>query len=222
KGGGLDWLEPRRFSQRWQITRTGAGLASGRAGIALFFAAMALCTGEARHHETARRAFAWQASLFEDARAWSVLLLGAERHPRGRLAPPMPEDEAHGSELGFCRGAAGRDLARALSGAALDPMPAWMRDDSEAQFDHQCCGTAGRIDIALELGRLRNESCWVERSRELAARLLGRAGAVDGYRLPIGPDCQRPGLFDGLAGIGYMWLRQVEPRLASVLVWATL
>src|SRR5262249_24011990 len=100
-----------------------------------------------------------------------------------------------------------------------DELPTWLDDPDEAPFDCLCSGNAGRIDVTLELGRRSNESRWVARSRALADRLFARVPSPSDYRLPLGPDCRTPGFFDGLAGIGYMWLRQVESQLPCVLLW---
>jgi lantibiotic modifying enzyme len=258
--GGLDWLEPRRIERHWQLGRVELGLASGRAGIGVFFAAMARCTGESRYRDVALRSFAWQtssrrallcqdprphlasgggsgvaslvyaltlasqlledASLLDEALAWAALLTeGAGGDDVGVI---RGDDDEHAWQLGFCRGASGRDLRLAASGKRLDAQPAWTQGHLEAPFDHLCCGNAGLVDMTLELGRRLNDPAYVDRSRALAASLMARASAPAAYRVPIGRNCQRPGLFDGLAGIGYMWLRQVDPQLPCVLLWETL
>jgi lantibiotic modifying enzyme len=250
--GGLEWLGPRRLDRHWQLARVEVGLGRGRAGIAVFFAAMARCTGESRYRDVALRGLSWQAasrralsaqdpapkassgiasvayaltltgqlledaSLLEDARAWAALVPA----PTGHRLEDCTLAGEHVSEL--CRGAPGRNLAHVRAGGPLDPLPAWPHEDVEAPHDHLCCGNASLVDMTLELGRLSGDASYVARSRALAARLSARVSSPADYRLPLGPSCQRPGLFDGLAGIGYMWLRQVEPQLPCVLLWDTL
>jgi lantibiotic modifying enzyme len=45
------------------------------------------------------------------------------------------------------------------------------------------------------------------------------AAATGGYRWSSGTSRFNPGLFRGLAGVGYTLLRQVDPSLPNVLIW---
>lgn len=125
----------------------------------------------------------------------------------------------HDARAGLCNGQLGRALVAALSDAAAPPPPALL-DDSEAELDLYCCGNAGLIDLGMELGQ-RWPTLRQPAERRLTA-LRARSTAGASYRLRLSPELQRPGLFDGLAGIGYMWLRQHDPRLPCVLLWNTL
>jgi lantibiotic modifying enzyme len=106
------------------------------------------------------------------------------------------------------------DVARAIAaveGHGLDDL------------DTLCCGNVGRIELLLtaadELGRpeLRQQA------HGWASTLVGRA-TEDGYQLST--DLPRgvvnPGLFRGLAGIGYLMLRLAQGaggELPCVLLW---
>ena len=88
-------------------------------------------------------------------------------------------------------------------------------------LDHLCCGTAGRADIALTVGLATRTAPWVSAglaaARTVAARVveqgeLGLRGQGFQWGLP------EPGVFQGVAGIGYQMLRASAPeRLPSLL-----
>ena len=85
--------------------------------------------------------------------------------------------------------------------------------------DHLCCGSLGRVDIlsyaAQRLGRTAlsvaaSDQAWEVLSRTDRFRMFSDGVAGVG----------NPGLFDGLAGIGYVLLRLVAPdNLPCVLAW---
>lgn len=132
--------------------------------------------------------------------------------------PPCPTGE-HDAATGLCNGQLGRALVTALSSPVAQPPPA-LRSESEAALDLYCCGNAGLIDLGLELGQR-----WPALRQAMERRLLAlraRVTSSASYRLCLSPELPRPGLFDGLAGVGYMWLRQHDPRLPCALLWNTL
>jgi lantibiotic modifying enzyme len=214
--GGVDWLLPREADGRWQLARVDLGLVHGRAGIGLFFAAAARVTGEPRYRELARLSFRWQAASLPLAEA--PLAHGDGSGPGSlvyalTVAGELLEDTALVADAKSWR-------------ALLEPSPrapfdevALLRALAETTDDHSDAlgdGAAGRADAALELAQRSGDAAWAARARAHADALVARSG---GYRIPLAPGCQRPGLFDGLAGIGYALLRQVDPSLPCVLFW---
>ncbi|MEW5423882.1 type 2 lanthipeptide synthetase LanM [Amorphus sp. 3PC139-8] len=99
-------------------------------------------------------------------------------------------------------GLAPDDIATALDRLAAAP---------ECDFDTLSAGTAARIEMWRTVGD-------PERAREAAAALCMRAVREGRFRVP-GGGVPLPGLFDGLAGIGYTLLRLDHAELVpSVLL----
>jgi type 2 lantibiotic biosynthesis protein LanM len=85
--------------------------------------------------------------------------------------------------------------------------------------DHMCCGSFGRIDVLVHAATELQRGDLLALARRQAADVLARAEP-----LRVFPDgrsrVRRPGLFDGLAGIGYVLLRLADPgRLPCLLAW---
>lgn len=263
--GGLDWLEPALASSApnptqsyVELVRGRLGLATGRVGIAVFFAAAARVTGVERYREAAERCLVWLPSLrravsaseprpemppvggatgigsivrpielvssllereshLVEAREWRALM--APDDTSNDLPHAIDDSSLHTSPLGLCRGVLGTELLHAAStGEVHSAVLALPFGDT--WFDHLCCGSAGHVDMLLELSRRvtdrETSSLLAARSRALAASMLARVTAPNDYRLPI-TGYPRAGLFDGLAGIGVMWLRQLDDSLPFVL-----
>lgn len=88
--------------------------------------------------------------------------------------------------------------------------------------DHLCCGHLGRIDVLLTAGQKLSRPELSQLARERAAWVVIRARRLGAYRLfaNLPPRVFCPGLFQGVAGIGYELLRLANPEaLPSVLLW---
>jgi lantibiotic modifying enzyme len=90
-----------------------------------------------------------------------------------------------------------------------------------AALDHVCCGNGGRIETLLEAGRRTGDRRFLDRARDLGLRVIDRAKAQGGYRLGNPNRFRAVSFHQGLAGIGYQWLRLYRPdEIPSVLLWA--
>jgi type 2 lantibiotic biosynthesis protein LanM len=110
--------------------------------------------------------------------------------------------------FGWCRGAAG--LVLAGDAAAMDAVrsaPMLPRDDL-------CCGTLSVIDALLTIPDDRER---VERAHVLARACITRAHRRLSYRATTIDDAFFPTVWNGLAGIGYVWLRLDDQTLPSLL-----
>ena len=131
----------------------------------------------------------------------------------------------------WCHGAAGILLARAGGLESLDT-PEVQADIADALravlryegpgSDHLCCGRCGRAEALLVAGERLGRPELAEAAQTLVARLLAEkahAGAfVLGGAPPGAPPA--PGLFQGLAGVGYTLLRLARPdELPCLLLW---
>lgn len=195
------------------------GFGHGNSGIAYALARLAMVSGDARFFEEAVAALAYERRFYSAAqRSWPVAAETA-----GAAAMWMNA---------WCYGAAGMTLPRLLAsqiagGADL------AEDASRAieatlqapptMAEHLCCGTLGRAEILLTAARWRADEPLLAHSRRLAAGVLQRAlrrGHVTLSAPGFTYDTSRPGLFQGLAGVGYHWLRQAAPdRWPSLLAF---
>lgn len=216
---------PQPVGAAWP-TRRGtpiAGFAHGTAGIALALGRLAQTTGDPRYRDAAARAIAHERSLFAPSLSnWPVV---------GALDPAT--GSGHSVMTAWCHGAAGIALGRAS-------LPAALKDDDTAHdlavalattaaapltaLDQICCGNLGRADILIELGRHLDRADVLEQGLSLASRAAERAALRQMYGLRASGVDYRvfdPGLFRGLAGIGYVLLRAGRPEtLPSLLTFA--
>lgn len=201
----------------WRVPRNGIapGFAHGTSGIACALGRLANATGRDEFRRAA-------------AEAWAVERRHlARRGMERRESRPMtwnPSVNRHGS---WCRGTAGIGLARL---GALDDSDTEARSEVEATLetmrgaasaepDGLCCGRMGRADFLFSAGLRfgRQDLCKAAATvgQETVTRALreGRyaTGTDEGFR---------PGLFQGISGIGYELLRMHAPgTVPSVLMW---
>lgn len=140
-----------------------------------------------------------------------------------------------GTELRFmtswCHGAPGIGLARLGALDVLDTTEI-NRDVAVALAttlnygargaDHLCCGNLGRLDLAIEASQRLGRPDLLHEARRQATEVVARAAREGSYLLNVKPlpGMYMPGLFNGLAGIGYGLLRLASPdSLPSVLLW---
>ena len=197
-----------------------AGFAHGAAGIAYALARVYARTGDPALAEAVRRAHGYERGLFSPAAGnWPALRDG-------------------GSVImtGWCHGAPGVGLARALGLAAASgpevkevkgEILAAMQTTAAAPIgrsDHLCCGNMGRSEALLAVGAALGEPTCTAAAEQVARQLAGRAHADGAFGLRTEGFEHRafqPGFFRGLAGIGYQFLRTDAPsRLPSVLGFA--
>jgi lantibiotic modifying enzyme len=88
-------------------------------------------------------------------------------------------------------------------------------------IDSLCWGNFGRLETLLVAADQLNCPEWRVAAEQAALTILNEATARNGFvLLPNGfPNQSLPGLFHGLAGIGYQLLRLADRRLPSVLLW---
>jgi lantibiotic modifying enzyme len=102
------------------------------------------------------------------------------------------------------------DIAKAVEGVKR----AW-----PAQLDTLCCGTLGGVEFLCEAAdRVSGHEIGELALRRLSAVLDGSAASGD-YRWNSGSRRFNLGLFRGLAGVGYTFLRRLDPSLPNVLIW---
>jgi type 2 lantibiotic biosynthesis protein LanM len=199
------------------------GMSHGAAGFAYALASLSAATERQDFASAAAECLAFEDSSYDpERRNWPDL----------RLAPEP------GWPCQWCHGAVGIGLARLAMNkrGGLDckleaPLGSGLlatdiRNASEGverdwpnRVDTLCCGTLGSIEFFCEAaGALGRKDL-----RELASRrlltVLETAALTGDYRWNTGKRQFNLGLFRGLAGVGYTFLRLVDGSLPNVLVW---
>jgi len=196
------------------------GLSHGAGGIGWALSELFAATGDARFAEAARGAFAYERSWLDaGSGTWPDLRVSGQR--RGRPRPPGAA--ATGT---WCHGEAGIALTRLRTFPLL--RSGAVRDDAEIALETTrrhvagllpyeiedlslCHGAAGSADVLVSSGARWDEAA------ELGHAVLERHGA-DGDRWPCGtPHATTPGLFLGLSGIAWWFLRLYDRRVPSPL-----
>jgi type 2 lantibiotic biosynthesis protein LanM len=196
------------------------GLSHGAAGIAYALLRLWAATGDDRFRAAAVGALTYERTRFR---------------PEAGNWPDLRDEAADAGEdrfgFGWCHGAPGIALAR------LGALPIF--DDGIVRHeirvglettacypsdgvDHLCCGNMGRIEVQLVAGGRMGAETWATEAQRASAWVVRRAAESGGYRLfpLIRTNFPYPGLFGGLAGIGYQLLRLARPGpLPCVLLW---
>jgi type 2 lantibiotic biosynthesis protein LanM len=194
------------------------GFAHGAAGIAYALWRLFVRTDDAATGELARQAYAFERSLFVPGQAnWPI------------AAAPDQETGASAFMNAWCHGAPGILLANvpivnlldadtvAARRTALATVAQW----APARADHLCCGTLGRCETLLAIGRRLGLPAATAAAYALAAEVATRASAAGHFRLST-PGFEYcvfdAGFFRGVSGIGYELLRLAAPEVVpSVL-----
>lgn len=205
-GPGLGWATP-------LARRALTGLSHGAAGMAWALAMLAARTGEARFHEAALGALAWERGQFvPEASNWRDLRQG---------------EGATAFMSAWCHGAPGIGLGRLGMLEWVDTPE--VRADIAAALAHTqahgfggshclCHGDLGNLELLQQAAARLGEPGLTLRAGELAARVL-ESLEQGGWRCGVPLGLESPGLMNGLAGIGYGLLRLAAPeRVPCVLL----
>jgi type 2 lantibiotic biosynthesis protein LanM len=140
------------------------------------------------------------------------------------------EDKKSHYMMSWCHGAPGIGLARlgSLSGLNqsqirqdLETALITTQKSGENAVDHICCGNFGRVDILLQASKVLNRPELLQVAIQQSSKLVAKAELQGNYRTLLDiPNAQNPGLFDGVAGIGYTLLRMSSSnQLPCILLW---
>lgn len=196
-----------------------SGFAHGASGIGLALAKLSQATANPAFAKGALAALEFEATRFDaDRQNW---------------ASPLTEDDSNPYfGVAWCHGAVGVGLAR-LALLAQTGYPGFKQEAEIAvqttlktglhSFDQLCCGTAGRVELLVQAAQTLNRPNLLATARAWAGQMVRRAGENGGhYRFMDGTplEVSSPGLFQGLAGVGYELLRAAYPaRVPSIAIW---
>ena len=204
---GLGWSTARG--------RLAPGFAHGTSGIAYALRRLAEATGKNEFRQAAAKAWA-----MEDRRPARGRAIRVEHRPESSATPAC-------WNRSWCRGSAGIGLARLNrlddaepeSRSGLETALESMSRIEASEPDGLCCGRMGQADFLLSAGLRLGRRSLCRAAAAIGRRMLSRA--LDNGRFATGTDEGfRPGLFQGVSGIGYELLRMHAPdSVPSVLSW---
>ena len=194
------------------------GFSHGAAGIAYALLRLSRAAGEPAFRAAALEGIGYERSHFDPAAGnWPDV-----REPAGG-------DGQGAYRTAWCHGAPGIAIAR-LGGLGLADTPE-VRADAEAglettrrfgagALDDLCCGGAGRIEALIEGARRLRRPELLAAAHRQAGRMVRRSLRLGGYQTQGTTGSVAPGLFQGIAGVGYTLLRLYDPdQLPCVLLW---
>ena len=189
------------------------GFAHGATGVSVALARAGQALGDGALFAAAACALAFE-------RAHCVVAPGRWRTAPGATLTP----------IGWCRGAQGVALGRTAVLAAtrghLEDAGAARREIAEAlvylqelppvPLDHLCCGGMSLVDTFLALSRDDGSGALLAAAHARAGWIL-RAVRARGHFVTGTDDPAEPSLFQGLAGVGYGFLRLIDPAVFPCL-----
>ncbi|MEO1347949.1 MAG: type 2 lanthipeptide synthetase LanM family protein [Cyanobacteria bacterium J06635_15] len=217
-----------RHPKAWQTLaeKPLTGFSHGAAGIAYALLKLYAVTNDLRYQASAQEGIEYERSVFSESEAnWPDL----------RSSKPTG---ARGFPVQWCHGAAGIGLGRLGSLEILKTIEIEQDIQIALQttqqhglkdIDHLCCGNLGLAEVLL-VGAQRcdgvaslveNRLDWRQAALQKATSVVARAKQSGAYQLfpNLPTSVFNPGFFQGVAGIGYVFLRLAHPDLPCVLLW---
>jgi len=217
QGSGVAWSLP---SVETRAPLTGAS--HGTAGIALALSHLGQMTGDLRFIEAATAAVAYERSVYvPEVCNW----------PDFRVVREEYTNNAGGRSCSsaWCHGAPGIVLMRMSSAPGifaeenLGDVLERMARSPLADSDSLCHGELGNVDTLVTAAEYLNEGRWLAFARQRASDAVRRRRTEGAWHAGVVGAEFAPGLFIGLAGVGFQLLRLAEPdRVPSLLGLATL
>jgi type 2 lantibiotic biosynthesis protein LanM len=192
------------------------GFGHGAAGIALALQRLGQETGETVFSVAAEEAIGYERAVFDrKAGNWPDFRRGAFKPGQKSFM------------YGWCAGPAGIGLARLAQFGGATPevseeIQAAIADATSGPMlsaGHLCCGRCGRIELLLEAANRLTDNTLRDAAVSQAMLVESQAGESGFYALN-GADRGRlfaPSFFQGTSGIGYTFLRILNPQLPSIL-----
>lgn len=189
------------------------GIAHGMSGIALAFSRLFEACGEDRFRKAYLVCMDFEQRHFnETKRCWRDTRIRDERE----------------YVRGWCSGRSGGVLTRLetetqatdqITKNGLTAIDGFEEGELSPR-DHICCGNCGRIDAFLRAGDFLGEEEYRTKAIQLAMSTVNRANKNGRYITPWTSErWYNPTFFSGEAGIGYSFMRILNPELPSILLW---
>lgn len=194
------------------------GFAHGAAGYAYGLSSLARATGDDAFGMAAQDYLDYERSLFSPKQGnWPDL-----REFGDGSQPHWP--------CRWCHGAAGIGLARLgmqrygtaddHTQAEINAAVAAVCSRPVSPIDHLCCGNFGNVELLSEAARTTGRQEWATEASCRAGEIARSAQRAGHFGWNVGSDDENLGLFRGMAGVGYSFLRIAAPEaLPNVLIW---
>jgi type 2 lantibiotic biosynthesis protein LanM len=216
----LQHREPSRQGPRaWKTSKEEmpTGLSHGAAGIAYALLKLYEATGKSSFREAALEAEAYETGVFmPEVSNWPNFLV-------------PPTDKGYGHMTSWCHGASGIALSRLAALPILDT-PQVRQDISHGLRavrlagiqgkDTVCCGSMGRVETLVVAAKELGDPVYLQEARRMGSTILRRSQPPAGYALGWKKAPFLASFHQGMAGIGYEYLRLAAPdSLPSLLLW---
>lgn len=224
-------VETKKGCRVWPSSRGSqplTGFSHGAAGVAYSLYRLYEITDEERFRRAGREAFEYVQSVFRpEEMNW----------PDFRVDEPVDATNyrTHSSATkssvdAWCRGRSGIALS-CVGRATIDDAPLALSgtldvlDSVETSItnrtDTLCCSVSGRTDALLRASSAFDESRYYRTARDVMGGVCNRAAGRSCFALSLNtPRITNPTLFHGLAGVGYVLLRTLDPdRVPCLLLW---
>ena len=193
------------------------GFSHGAAGIAYALLKLHEATGKSSFREAALEAEAYETSVF---------LPEVSNWPDFRQAST---EAGYSHMTSWCHGAPGITLSRLAALPILDT-PEVRQDISHGLrttrwagtdgLDTLCCGTMGRVETLMVAAKELSDPVYLHEARKMGASILRRSQLPGSYALGWKKAPYLASFHQGMAGIGYEFLRLAAPdSLPSLLLW---
>ncbi len=212
--------ESRQGPRAWKTIKKEAlltGFSHGAAGIAYALLKLYEATGESSFREAALEAEAYETSVF---------LPEVSNWPDFRN---QPTETGYAHMTSWCHGAPGIALSRLAALPILDT-PQVREDISHGlqttrlagiqDLDTLCCGAMGRVEVFVVAAKMLGDPAHFLAAQKMASALLRRSRQEGKYMLGWKKAPYLASFHQGMAGIGYEFLRLAAPgSLPSLLIW---
>lgn len=215
--------QPRQGSigqRTWRMQTRGLndlnGMSHGAAGYAYALASLAVASG--------RKEFA-------DAAMECVAFENVSYDPQQCTWPAVEGEGQRRWPSQWCHGAPGIGLARIGMASLIDSDTGPLIADidkavtavelgwPDQQLDTLCCGALASIEFFHEAAAALGRQDLRDLASQRLTSVLSAATNRGNYRWSGGARRFNPGLFRGLAGVGYTTLREIDEKLPNVLLW---
>jgi len=211
--------ESRQGPRAWKTLKEEmlTGFSHGAAGIGYALLKLYEATGESSFREAALEAEAYESSVF---------LPEVSNWPDFRHSPTA---QGYAQMTAWCHGAAGIALSRLAALPILDT-PQVRQDISHGLraarltgtqgVDTVCCGAMGRVEVFVVAAKELGDPAYLQEAQKMASSVLRRSRQDGGYALGWKKAPYLASFHQGMAGIGYEFLRLAAPAsLPSLLLW---
>jgi type 2 lantibiotic biosynthesis protein LanM len=193
------------------------GFSHGAAGIAYALLKLYEVTNESSFLEAALEAEAYESSVFlPEVCNWPDIHI-----------PPTEQGYVH--QTAWCHGASGIALSR-LAALPIVDTPQVRQDISHGLRatqlagtewpDTVCCGAMGRVEVLVVAAKELGDAAYLQQAQKMASSILRRSRKGGSYALAWKKAPYLASFHQGMAGIGYEFLRlAAPPSLPSLLLW---